>query len=198
MYDSGDWSVLSFRYVLVLIASFNVSDLIGRYLPLIEQIKLTSRKGLLLAVISRFLLIPAFYFTAKYGDQGWMIMLTSLLGLSNGHLTVCVLTEAPKGYKVGVWTIWATMDVFNCVLLKECTCLCFAGSRTKCLRKPAGAFPLGRYICWRCFWLVVAHRQRMVKPNYFFFTGQPRKQADHNWYLVLVVDRKVFSFSIAN
>ncbi|KAG2646081.1 hypothetical protein PVAP13_2KG485400 [Panicum virgatum] len=51
------------------------------------------------SVISRFLLIPAFYFTAKYGDQGWMIMLTSLLGLSNGHLTVCVLTEAPKGYK---------------------------------------------------------------------------------------------------
>ena len=94
--------MLSFRYVLVLIASFNVSGLIGRYLPLIEQIKLTSRKGLLLAVISRFLLIPAFYFTAKYGDQGWMIMLTSFLGLSNGHLTVCVLTEAPKGYKVGL------------------------------------------------------------------------------------------------
>lgn len=88
--------------MLVLIASFNVSDLIGRYLPLIEQMKLTSRTGLLIAAISRFLLVPAFYFTAKYGDQGWMIMLTSLLGLSNGHLTVSVLTEAPKGYKVGV------------------------------------------------------------------------------------------------
>ncbi|KAF8664459.1 hypothetical protein HU200_054631 [Digitaria exilis] len=96
--DTGSHSLGSW-YVLVLIASFNVSDLIGRYLPLIEQIKLTSRKGLLIAVISRFLLIPAFYYTAKYGDQGWMIMLTSLLGLSNGHLTVCVLTEAPKGYK---------------------------------------------------------------------------------------------------
>lgn len=88
--------------MLVLIASFNVSDLIGRYLPLVEQMKLTSRTGLLIAAISRFLLVPAFYFTAKYGDQGWMIMLTSLLGLSNGHLTVSVLTEAPKGYKVGV------------------------------------------------------------------------------------------------
>ncbi|KAF8669239.1 hypothetical protein HU200_051571 [Digitaria exilis] len=96
--DTGSHSLGSW-YALVLIASFNVSDLIGRYLPLIEQIKLTSRKGLLIAVISRFLLIPAFYYTAKYGDQGWMIMLTSLLGLSNGHLTVCVLTEAPKGYK---------------------------------------------------------------------------------------------------
>lgn len=89
--------------MLVLIASFNVSDLIGRYLPLVEQMKLTSRTGLLIAAISRFLLLPAFYFTAKYGDQGWMIMLTSLLGLSNGHLTVSVLTEAPKGYKVGVF-----------------------------------------------------------------------------------------------
>ncbi|KAJ1434633.1 Equilibrative nucleoside transporter [Sesbania bispinosa] len=39
------------------------------------------------------------YFTAKYGDQGWMIFLTSFLGLSNGYLTVCVLTSAPKGYK---------------------------------------------------------------------------------------------------
>ncbi|TVU38448.1 hypothetical protein EJB05_11819, partial [Eragrostis curvula] len=96
--DTGSHSLGSW-YVLVLIASFNVSDLIGRYLPLIEKIKLTSRKGLQIAVISRFLLIPAFYYTAKYGDQGWMIMLTSFLGLSNGHLTVCVLTEAPKGYK---------------------------------------------------------------------------------------------------
>ncbi|GMY37199.1 equilibrative nucleotide transporter 3-like [Fagus crenata] len=48
---------------------------------------------------SRFLLIPAFYFTAKYGDKGWMILLTSILGVSNGYLTVCVLTVAPKGYK---------------------------------------------------------------------------------------------------
>lgn len=29
-------------------------------------------------------------------------MLTSLLGLTNGYLTVCVLTAAPKGYKVCV------------------------------------------------------------------------------------------------
>ena len=54
----------------------------------------------MIATLSRFLLIPAFYFTAKHGDQGWMIMLVSFLGLSNGYLTVCVLTVAPKGYKV--------------------------------------------------------------------------------------------------
>ena len=38
------------RYALILIASYNVWDLIGRYIPLIEQIKLRSRKGLLIAV----------------------------------------------------------------------------------------------------------------------------------------------------
>lgn len=79
---------------------YNVWDLISRYIPLFESIKLESRKGLMIAILSRFLFIPAFYFTAKYGDQGWMIMLISLLGLSNGYLTVCVLTVAPKGYKV--------------------------------------------------------------------------------------------------
>jgi len=79
------------RYALILIASYNVWDLIGRYAPLIEQIKLRSRKGLLIAVVSRLLLVPAFYYTAKYADQGWMIMLTSFHGLSNGYLTVCVI-----------------------------------------------------------------------------------------------------------
>ncbi|XP_030518496.2 LOW QUALITY PROTEIN: equilibrative nucleotide transporter 3-like [Rhodamnia argentea] len=86
-------------YALVLIAMYNVWDLIGRYIPLVKFLKMESRKGLMTAILSRFLLVPAFYFTAKYGDQGWMIMLTSFLGLSNGYLTVCVLTSAPKGYK---------------------------------------------------------------------------------------------------
>ncbi|KAL9383994.1 hypothetical protein Peur_024317 [Populus x canadensis] len=78
---------------------YNVLDLISRYIPLVPCLKLESRNGLLVAVLSRFLLIPAFYFTAKYGDQGWMIFLVSFLGLTNGYLTVCVLTIAPRGYK---------------------------------------------------------------------------------------------------
>lgn len=79
---------------------FNVWDLISRYVPLIESVKLESRKGLLIASLSRFLLIPAFYFTAKYGNEGWMIFLVSFLGITNGYLSVCILTAAPKGYKV--------------------------------------------------------------------------------------------------
>ncbi|KAL5581886.1 hypothetical protein UlMin_014328 [Ulmus minor] len=96
--DTGSHS-LGTWYALVLIAMYNVWDLIGRYIPLVKFFKLESRKGLMIAILSRFLLVPAFYFTAKYGDQGWMIMLTSFLGLTNGYLTVCVLTSAPKGYK---------------------------------------------------------------------------------------------------
>ncbi|KAK7272333.1 hypothetical protein RJT34_28857 [Clitoria ternatea] len=96
--DTGSHSLGSW-YPVVLIAMYNVWDLIGRYIPLIKFLKLESRKLITIAILSRFLLVPAFYFTAKYGDQGWMIMLTSFLGLSHGYLTVCVLTSAPKGYK---------------------------------------------------------------------------------------------------
>ncbi|KAJ9563015.1 hypothetical protein OSB04_008175 [Centaurea solstitialis] len=90
-HDLGSW------YPLVLISVYNVWDLIARYIPLIEFLKMESRKGLMIAILSRFLFIPAFYFTAKYGDQGWMIMLISFLGLTNGYFTVCVMTVAPKG-----------------------------------------------------------------------------------------------------
>ncbi|XP_022970728.1 equilibrative nucleotide transporter 3-like [Cucurbita maxima] len=96
--DTGSHS-LGTWYALVLIASYNVSDLIGRYIPLIGCIRLESRKWLMVSIVARILLLPAFYFTAKYGDEGWMILLTSFLGLTNGYLTVCVLTSAPKGYK---------------------------------------------------------------------------------------------------
>ncbi|XWS15653.1 hypothetical protein CRYUN_Cryun34aG0020000 [Craigia yunnanensis] len=99
LYENTGEHKLGSWYPLVLIAAYNVWDLISRYLPLVKFLKIDSRKGLMIAVLSRFLLIPAFYFTAKYGDQGWMILLVSLLGLTNGHLTVCVLTAAPKGYK---------------------------------------------------------------------------------------------------
>ncbi|KAE9593040.1 putative equilibrative nucleoside transporter, major facilitator superfamily [Lupinus albus] len=96
--DTGSHS-LGTWYALVLIAMYNVFDLMGRYVPLVKLLKLESRKLITATILCRFVLIPAFYFTAKYGSQGWMIFLTSFLGLSNGYLTVCVLTSAPKGYK---------------------------------------------------------------------------------------------------
>ncbi|WCJ42994.1 Equilibrative nucleotide transporter 3 [Euphorbia peplus] len=99
LYENTGQHQLGSWYALVLIAMYNAWDLVGRYVPLIKCIKLESRKGLMIAILARFLLVPAFYFTAKYGDQGWMIMLTSFLGLTNGYLTVCVITVAPKGYK---------------------------------------------------------------------------------------------------
>ncbi|XAR66377.1 hypothetical protein NMG60_11012590 [Bertholletia excelsa] len=112
LYENTGSHQLGSWYPLVLIAMYNVWDLIARYIPLIESIRLQSRKGLLLAILSRFLLIPAFYFTAKYGDQGWMILLVSFLGLTNGYLTVCVLTAAPKGYKGPEQNALGNMMVF--------------------------------------------------------------------------------------
>ncbi|XP_055806314.1 equilibrative nucleotide transporter 3-like isoform X2 [Solanum dulcamara] len=99
LYENTGTHQLGSWYPLVLIAMYNVWDLIGRYVPLVKIIELKSRKGLMIATLSRFLLIPCFYFTAKYGDQGWMIFLVSFLGLTNGYLTVNVMTAAPKGYK---------------------------------------------------------------------------------------------------
>ncbi|XP_015055155.1 equilibrative nucleotide transporter 3-like isoform X1 [Solanum pennellii] len=99
LYENTGSHKLGSWYALVLIAVYNMFDLIARYIPLIEKIKLKSRNGLMIATLSRFLFIPCFYFTAKYGDQGWMIVLVSVLGLTNGYLTVCVLTVAPQGYK---------------------------------------------------------------------------------------------------
>ncbi|XP_044495384.1 equilibrative nucleotide transporter 3-like [Mangifera indica] len=97
--DTGHHQLGDTWYPLVLVASYNIWDLISRYIPLLKCLKLESRKGLMIAILARFLLVPAFYFTAKYADQGWMIALTSFLGLTNGYLTVCVFTIAPKGYK---------------------------------------------------------------------------------------------------
>lgn len=96
--DTGNHKLGSW-YAVVLIAMFNVGDLIGRYIPLIKTLKLERRPWLTVAALSRFCFIPAFYFTAKYGTQGWMLLLCILLGVSNGYLTVCVFTIAPKGYK---------------------------------------------------------------------------------------------------
>nr|TKW35272.1 hypothetical protein SEVIR_2G361600v2 [Setaria viridis] len=73
-----------------------VPDLIGQCLPLVGRIKLTSRKGIWVAVLARFA-GPAFYYAGKRGGEGWMVALASALGLSNGYLTLCVLTEAPRG-----------------------------------------------------------------------------------------------------
>ncbi|CAN8245129.1 unnamed protein product [Cochlearia groenlandica] len=88
----GDW------YAPVLVAMFNGFDSISRFTPSIKCLAMESRKWVTVCVVARFLLIPAFYFTAKYADEGWMIFLTSFLGLTNGHLTVCIFSNAPKGY----------------------------------------------------------------------------------------------------
>ena len=143
---------------------YNVLDLISRYLPLVPWLKLESRKGLMIAILSRFLLVPAFYFTAKYGDQGWMIFLVSFLGLTNGYLTVCVLTIAPRGYKVSYHILWFS------VLQMQYLCFAytwqsvdgfgFVGAWGKCTGQFTCAVFIGWHIFGGCPWLALAHRQK--------------------------------------
>ncbi|CAH8389466.1 unnamed protein product [Eruca vesicaria subsp. sativa] len=98
LYENTGQHGLGTWYALILVAVYNFWDLVGRYLPLVKWLNVENRKALTIVVLSRFLLVPAFYFTARYGDKGWMIMLISVLGLTTGHLTVCIITIAPKGY----------------------------------------------------------------------------------------------------
>ncbi|KAF2573902.1 hypothetical protein F2Q70_00002535 [Brassica cretica] len=98
LYENTGQHGLGTWYALILVAVYNFWDLVGRYLPLVKWLNLENRKALTIVVLSRYFLVPAFYFTAKYGDKGWMIMLISVLGLTTGHLTVCIITIAPKGY----------------------------------------------------------------------------------------------------
>ena len=79
---------------------YNVGDFVARYVPVVDMLRLESRLGIMVASLLRYLFIPAFYFTANYGTQGWMLFLCIILGMTNGYLTVCILMMAPKGYKV--------------------------------------------------------------------------------------------------
>ncbi|CAN7126669.1 unnamed protein product, partial [Brassica rapa subsp. narinosa] len=72
------------------------SDALSRYITMVKPLKMQSGKVIVASVLARMLFLPAFYITARYADQGWMITLTSFLGISNGYLTVCVLTQTPK------------------------------------------------------------------------------------------------------
>ncbi|WZZ03150.1 hypothetical protein YC2023_089071 [Brassica napus] len=83
-------------YPLVLVTCFNLSDALSRYITMVKPLKMQSGKVIVASVLARMLFLPAFYITARYADQGWMITLTSFLGISNGYLTVCVLTQTPK------------------------------------------------------------------------------------------------------
>nr|XP_011470879.1 PREDICTED: equilibrative nucleotide transporter 3-like [Fragaria vesca subsp. vesca] len=99
LYENTQNHKLGSWYPLVLITVYNAVDLASRYIPLVKCLTMESRKGLMIGILLRMLFVPAFYFTAKYGDLGWMMMLTSLLGFSNGYFTVCVMIVAPRGYQ---------------------------------------------------------------------------------------------------
>ncbi|KAK7256964.1 hypothetical protein RIF29_30605 [Crotalaria pallida] len=96
--DTGSHQLGSW-YPLVLLTMFNVGDLISAYIPLIKCLELKSRKQIVIATLLRYLLIPAFYFTAKYGRQGWMIFLVLCMGLTHNYIIVSIFSHTPRGYK---------------------------------------------------------------------------------------------------
>ena len=74
--------------MLVLIATYNAGDLVGRCLPLARRLRLASRRRMTAAgaAAARFLLVPAFYLAARLGGgQGYTILLMAVLGFSNGY-----------------------------------------------------------------------------------------------------------------
>ncbi|XP_048591406.1 equilibrative nucleotide transporter 3-like [Brassica napus] len=96
LYENTGKHSLHSWYPLVLVTCFNLSDALSRYITMVKPLKMQSGKVIVASVLARMLFLPAFYITARYADQGWMITLTSFLGISNGYLTVCVLTQTPK------------------------------------------------------------------------------------------------------
>ncbi|XBJ00502.1 hypothetical protein VPH35_020388 [Triticum aestivum] len=105
----GSW------YALVLIATYNGSDLVGRYVPLVEIIKVTSRRGRMAMVLARYLLLPVFYCAARYRGEAWMVALASALGLSNGYLIrpFCIISSLVFNLVIGTidWCLWVTSSV---------------------------------------------------------------------------------------
>ena len=107
---------------------YNVGDLISRYVPVVDMLRLESRVGIMVASLLRYLLIPAFYFTANYGTQGWMLFLCIILGVTNGYLTVCILMTAPKGYKVCAFlslslSVSPSLSIFIYACIHTCACV---------------------------------------------------------------------------
>ncbi|BBN10216.1 hypothetical protein MPTK1_5g01910 [Marchantia polymorpha subsp. ruderalis] len=98
LYEDTGKHKLGSWYALVLIAMYNAADLLGRYVHLIPGLFMSSRPMILNCCWLRLAFVPAFYFTAKYADAGYMIFLCIMLGLTNGYLTVVVFIRAPRGY----------------------------------------------------------------------------------------------------
>ncbi|XP_077220411.1 nucleoside transporter family protein [Tasmannia lanceolata] len=85
-------------YAILLITTYNVSDLVGKCLTALYVLK--STKKATWACITRLLLYPLFA-TCLHGPKAFrtevpVIFLTSVLGVTNGYLTSVLMILAPK------------------------------------------------------------------------------------------------------
>jgi hypothetical protein len=128
--------------------------------------------------------------------------------LSNGYLTVCVLTEAPKGYKVSAQMLWAhhgriTVCLFSYISDPSCVYMIVdAGTRTKRFGQLARALPLGRHLLRGRPRLGVAHRQRVVirACREFLLSDSPLRCVDCNRApsSIWIIFRRRFHFATAH
>lgn len=87
----GSW------FPVLLIATFNCADCLGKWLPALPTLELASIKAIAACSAGRVFFIPLFYIAANSGASvGFIGILTVLLGVSNGFLTSAAFLAAPK------------------------------------------------------------------------------------------------------
>lgn len=92
----GDW------YPVLLIASYNCADLVGKMLTAVYRAE--NQTFMVRACFGRLLFFPLFY-TVLHGPPLFrtetpVFVLTAALGLSNGYLTSLVMIVAPKNVSI--------------------------------------------------------------------------------------------------
>ncbi|XP_078441028.1 equilibrative nucleotide transporter 1 [Wolffia australiana] len=89
-------------YSIILIATYNVFDLVGKCLPAVYMVQ--SEAGAIMGAVARLLFFPLFL-ACMHGPEMLrteipVTVLTSLLGLTNGYLTSVLMILAPKSVPI--------------------------------------------------------------------------------------------------
>eukprot|EP00878_Enallax_costatus_P041711 GHUV01048574.1.p2 GENE.GHUV01048574.1~~GHUV01048574.1.p2 ORF type:complete len:146 (+),score=28.65 GHUV01048574.1:584-1021(+) len=105
----GSW------YPIILITTFNISDLVGKNIPFCG---LAPQPSTLLALsVLRVVFVPAFLLAGKYASGVAVLMaaLTVSLGFSNGFLTALLMTLAPASVEIQEAGLVENVMVFSLV-----------------------------------------------------------------------------------
>ncbi|KAK9832590.1 hypothetical protein WJX81_002002 [Elliptochloris bilobata] len=91
---SNSW--LGSWYPVILILIYNLGDFAGKMTPvLVPAATVTAPAPIFACAAARLAFVPAYYFAARAGVAPAMMVLTGLLGISNGLTTVWAMVAAP-------------------------------------------------------------------------------------------------------